>query len=275
MAGWIKLHRKMTEWEWYDNVNTKVLFIHLLLMANHKPKKWAGKMVGRGQLVTGRHKLAKQLGMGEQKVRTAFSNLRDTGEITIKATNRFTVITICNYEEYQIDDSEANQQPNQQLTSNLTNKQPTNNQQITTNKNAKKGKKVKKKEEILNLTGTQAPVPQKVGKGTATWSSYSSAFFQRYNTEPVRNATTNSLCARLVDRLGADIAPDVAGYYVGLNTSWYIQKGHSLQQLLADAEKIAMEWKTGRATTLQDAREADRIQGVGNSWNRTIEKHGE
>ena len=31
MSGWIKIHRKITEWEWYDDVNTFRLFMHLIL----------------------------------------------------------------------------------------------------------------------------------------------------------------------------------------------------------------------------------------------------
>ena len=52
MEGWIKLHRKILDWEWYDDINTKVLFLHLLLTANHEEQKWRGKIIERGQLIT-------------------------------------------------------------------------------------------------------------------------------------------------------------------------------------------------------------------------------
>ena len=32
----------MLDWEWYDDINTKVLFIHLLIKSNWKEKKWRG-----------------------------------------------------------------------------------------------------------------------------------------------------------------------------------------------------------------------------------------
>ena len=41
-TGWIKLHRKFLKWEWYSDINTKSLFLHLLLTANHKDKQWQG-----------------------------------------------------------------------------------------------------------------------------------------------------------------------------------------------------------------------------------------
>jgi len=165
MDGWVKLHRKMIEWEWYQNENTKSVFIHLLLMANHKPGKWKGIDVQRGQLITGRQKLAHQLGTTEQRIRTAFSNLQNTNEITIKPTNRFSLITICNYEEYQVCISESNQPSNQQTTSHPTNKQPTDNHK----QEEKKEKKVRIKKEVnsdaLRLAGNLLANIQKADPG--------------------------------------------------------------------------------------------------------------
>ena len=51
MDGYIKLHRKMTEWEWYSDSNTKTVFLHLLLEANFKPTKYRGVELEAGQLV--------------------------------------------------------------------------------------------------------------------------------------------------------------------------------------------------------------------------------
>ena len=42
MNGWIKLHRKITEWEWYTDRNTLAVFLHLLIMANIEDKKYRG-----------------------------------------------------------------------------------------------------------------------------------------------------------------------------------------------------------------------------------------
>jgi hypothetical protein len=56
--------------------------------------------------------------------------------LTIKTTNKFSVVTIINWDTYQNHQSENNQQ--------ITNKEPTNNQQITTNNNDNKEKNKKK-----------------------------------------------------------------------------------------------------------------------------------
>ena len=140
MQGWIKMHRKITDWEWYKNTNTKSLFLHLLIRANHKPGRWQGHEVSKGQLFIGRKTLSSETGLSEQKIRTALSNLQNTGEITIKSTSKFSIITICNYCKYHAEFIDDNQQSNQQSTSGSTSEQPASNQQVTTNKNGNNSK---------------------------------------------------------------------------------------------------------------------------------------
>ena len=114
MNGYINLHRKLIEWEWYSDPNTKSLFIHLLLTASWKDAKWHGIEVKRGEVVTGRKELSKTLGISEQSIRTSLTRLKSTSEITSKTTNRYSVISIKNYDAYQ----QINQPANQQSTSN-------------------------------------------------------------------------------------------------------------------------------------------------------------
>jgi uncharacterized phage protein (TIGR02220 family) len=102
------------------------------MKANHKDGKWRGANIPAGSFVTGRKVLATETGMTEQQVRTAINRLKSTNEITIKTTNKYSIIAVNNWSMYQGD----NQQPNQQS----TNKQPATNQQLTTNKNDKKKK---------------------------------------------------------------------------------------------------------------------------------------
>ncbi|MCP4761494.1 MAG: hypothetical protein GY870_06910 [archaeon] len=128
--GWIKIHRKFKDWEWYDDLKTKHLFLHLLLSANHKKGKWRGIKVEKGQLVTGLYSLKEQTGLSIQNVRTSLDKLKRTKELTIKSTNKYSIITLINWDKYQKE--EKNQQANQQTT----------NKQLTTNKNEKNEKNI-------------------------------------------------------------------------------------------------------------------------------------
>ena len=132
--GWIKLHRKILDWEWWDDPVMVKVWLQLLFDANYEPKQWKGRKIERGQLVLGRKAYAKKCCISEQQLRTALTKLKSTNEITITATNRFTLVTVTKYELYQMDERESTNRS----TSRATNKQPTNNQQSTTPKELKK-----------------------------------------------------------------------------------------------------------------------------------------
>ena len=86
--GWILLHRSILNWEWYDDANTIRVFIHVLLKANHTPKKWRGIEVPRGSFLTSHQTLAKELGLSIQNIRTSISKLKSTGTLTGKNMNK-------------------------------------------------------------------------------------------------------------------------------------------------------------------------------------------
>lgn len=93
-----------------------------------------------------------------------------------------------------------------------------------------------------------------------TWQAYSDAYFDRYSTEPVRNAKVNTQVINFVKRIGHDEAPHVAGFFVGSNNSYYVGRMHSVDCLLNDAEKIRTEWATGRRITQSKAKQLDNSQ---------------
>lgn len=134
--GHIKIDRKILKWEWYSDSKMVHLFIHLLLSANHKDNKYQGVEIKRGQLIVGRLKLAATVGFTENQIRACLNRLKKTGEITIKTTNKFSIVTICKYDTYQSYKENNNQQEYQPTTTETTNKPPTNHQQPTTNNNA-------------------------------------------------------------------------------------------------------------------------------------------
>ena len=120
--GYVKLHRAMLEWEWYKDQNTKAVFLHLLMTASYKDNEFCGHHIKPGQVVCGRKQLARDLGLSESTIRTSLKHLILTNEITIKPTNKFSIITIENWGKYQLCDDDINQQINQQLNHQLTSK---------------------------------------------------------------------------------------------------------------------------------------------------------
>ena len=121
--GFIFLHRRFLDWEWYGEPNMVTLFIHILLSANYEAKRWKGIEIERGQFITSLQSLSDAIGVSMMKVRTCLKRLEETGEITTKTTNKYSVITICKYDSYQSQNSDANKQ--------ITNNQQTDNKQIT------------------------------------------------------------------------------------------------------------------------------------------------
>lgn len=93
----------------------------------------------------------------------------------------------------------------------------------------------------------------------ATWAAYANAYSARYGVEPIRNASVNGKVAQIVARLG-EHAPAVAEYFLGSNAAYYVQRGHQIGLLLADAEKLYTEWATGRRVTATAARQAEQTQ---------------
>lgn len=99
--GYIKLFRSLKDWEWYQDSHTKDVFIHLLLNANWEDFHFKGYEIPKGSLVTGYSALSRQLGISIKSARTAIKHLKATGEITVKVTNRFSIVTIANWEKFQ------------------------------------------------------------------------------------------------------------------------------------------------------------------------------
>ena len=123
MGGWIKIYDKLLDWEWHDDPAMLSLWIHLLLLANYEDNKWHGIVIKRGQLVTSLASLNEQTGLSIQQIRTCLGRLRESEQITSKSTNKYTVITICNYEDYQekvINKQQTPQQTNNNPTTTTT-----------------------------------------------------------------------------------------------------------------------------------------------------------
>lgn len=103
-----------------------------------------------------------------------------------------------------------------------------------------------------------------------TWNAYDAAYAQRYGVKPVRNAKVSSQLKQFVKRIGFEESPQVAAFFVSHANSFYIRKSHDVGSLLADAEKLRMEWATGRMVTVSSAQQVDKTQSNFNAANEAI-----
>lgn len=103
MDGRIKIHRKILDWWWYDDGNTFRVFFHLLCVASYQKQVYKWIELLPWQCAIWRKYLSQKLKLGEQQIRRAIFNLQTTSEIAVKTTNRYSLITICKWEDHQID----------------------------------------------------------------------------------------------------------------------------------------------------------------------------
>lgn len=120
VGSYIKIDRKILDWEWYSNINTKVLFLHMLLKANWKDGKFEGKTIPRGSFVSSYSTLERETNLTNREIRTAISHLKTTGELTVKKTNKYSIFTINNYNQYQVIDSQNDSQATVKRQSNVS-----------------------------------------------------------------------------------------------------------------------------------------------------------
>lgn len=165
--GYVKLWRKTLDSGWLKNHKLFVFWSYCLLKATHKP---IDILVGSqqvhlepGQFVFGRMKAANDCGMSEREIRTCVGKLNTFENMTIKTTNKFSIITIVNWDIYQQEENEKDQQNDQVATS----KRPASDHKQT-------HKHINTKEiNIYNVDFEKfwKEYPSKVGKGAA-WSAW-------------------------------------------------------------------------------------------------------
>lgn len=134
------LHRQLLDWEWFDNSQMVHVWIYFLLKANYQDGKWHGIDVPRGSLITSLDTISKDTKLSIREIRTCLNKLKKTGEVTIKTTNKFSVVTICNYDKYNSINSESDKQSDIQTTS----KRQASDKQATIDKENNKDRKIEK-----------------------------------------------------------------------------------------------------------------------------------
>lgn len=129
MNGFIKLYRKLKRWGWYKDTVVKCVFLHFLLSASYTEFEWLGQTFKPGQLITSVAHLSDELGFTPKQIRTAIDKLCSTKEVGKRTTNKYTVITVMNWESYQSDEVQKGKQlGNQKANEGQTKGKPTANE---------------------------------------------------------------------------------------------------------------------------------------------------
>ncbi len=102
--GFVKLPREITSWRWFADANVLKVYIYLLANAAFKTTEWKYETLEKGQLITGRKKLSAELGINESSITRILKKLESTGDISLKANNKYTIITLLNWEKTQGND---------------------------------------------------------------------------------------------------------------------------------------------------------------------------
>lgn len=145
MEGWIKIHRKIMDNPLYlsEPFTRMQAWIDLLLLANHKEGFFYVRgnkvVVGRGQVGTSSRTLASRWQWSRGKVERFLKDLENDNQIEPQKNNVITLISICNYDDYQNTEPQTEPQTSR--------RQTTDEPQTDRNKNDKKEKNEKNNKE--------------------------------------------------------------------------------------------------------------------------------
>jgi len=127
MSSWIKLHRSLKDWEWYDDHNATRLLLHLLISVNYKDKEWKGQTIKAGTYVTSWENLAKEIGLSVKQTRVAMNKLERSKEVARQATNKWQAVSLIKWDKLQCEEVEKGKQVDRQRATTKESKEIKNN----------------------------------------------------------------------------------------------------------------------------------------------------
>jgi len=233
------------------------MFIYMLTEAAHKPSRFGTVDLQRGQLVSGRHKLAEHLALSERSVRTCLQHLHDLGMITSQSTNRFTVYTIVNYGQYQDNTQPTDQPIDQQATS----YRPTSDQLPTTIQEAKNERIKEKNKYIPPISGELLTDWLKVRKAKRSGELTETAF---------KGLQREARLAGLSDEEAVKVCCERS--WQSFTAEWYLKKpsvSQNVQQARLTVAEQIMGGRNGTKRQIIDINQRPAIENYGESLSET------
>jgi hypothetical protein len=243
LDGWICLHRELLEKPIWSNSSPeqKCILIALLMLANHKPKKWEWKgekfMVKRGQMITSLESISVKAGPGIsiQNVRTAIARFEKLEFLTNQSTKTGRLITICNYSKYQDKKIQTNKEDNKDLTES----QQRPNKDLTPNNNDNNDNK----EDLYTPEEPKIPEKKPSGKQVAAFD------FSSWPALPSDQVMIDWKAARKAKR--AVINQTVIENF-GKELSLAVTAGYTVDQCLSEC--ITRNWQGFHAEWMTNAK---------------------
>lgn len=146
--GYIKLHRKLLDSFFYDDPQAVFLWIHLLLTVNYVDKDFMFNQKRRtckkGSRVTGILKLSEETGINKSKIERLLKLFESENLIERQRTNKFSIISIANWEKYQVDENQDEKRTRSE--------REASEKQVRTTKERKKERNINNKEKVSKDT---------------------------------------------------------------------------------------------------------------------------
>lgn len=165
--GYVKVYRSLTEKGYYKDSSYVHLWVHLLMKATYQDKEYLFnnkiEYLKPGQCITGRFSLSRETGIQASKIERILKCFESEHQIEQQTTNKFRIITILNWSEYQQNEQQSEQQVNNQRT--------TSEQPVNTNNKEKKDKKENKEIYTSEFLQFYSAYPKHIGKEPA-WKAW-------------------------------------------------------------------------------------------------------
>ena len=97
-GGWYKQLRNIPERPWFKDANVVLLYTYLKATAYVADGKYMGYIVRRGSCPTTRADMMEATGLSYKQIDTCLKKLMGYNEIFVKGYNKFSIVTICDYD---------------------------------------------------------------------------------------------------------------------------------------------------------------------------------